>query len=144
MKKKKKNSRGKEAWGQPLCYLGLLHSPFALGYIGVNQLATGTFWSNSRYSSSDGHRALHEIASSRRELLDAAMCRPFLLGASAQVLRPKPVNPPLMVLRPKPPNSLAISVLHTRPPPLDTCHCRPRPAGTPSPLSLARPARPPS
>jgi hypothetical protein len=33
-----------------------------------------------------------------------------------------------MVLRSKPPNPLASSVLHTRPPPLDMCHRRPRPA----------------
>jgi hypothetical protein len=59
-------------------------------------------------------------------------------------LRSKLVNPPPMVLRLKPPNPLMSSVLHMRPPPLDTCHRRPRPAGTPSPLSLARPARSPS
>jgi hypothetical protein len=47
-------------------------------------------------------------------------------------------------LRPKPPNPLVSSVLHTRPPPLNTCHRHPRPAGTPSPLSLARLACPPS
>jgi hypothetical protein len=56
-------------------------------------------------------------------------CRPFLLGTSARVLRPKSVNPSPMVLRLKPLNPLASSVLHTRPPPLDTCHRRPRPAG---------------
>jgi hypothetical protein len=56
------------------------------------------------YSSSDGHRALHEIASPRRELLDAATCCPFLLKTFVRILRPKPVNPSLMVLRPKPPN----------------------------------------
>ena len=54
---------------------------------------------------------------------------PFLLGTSAQVLRPKPKNRPPMVLHPKPPNPLASSVLHTRPPLLDTCHRRPRPPG---------------
>jgi hypothetical protein len=73
-------------------------------------------------SSSDGHRASSLVASPRRELPDVAMCRPFLLGTSARVLRLKPVNPPLMVLRPKPSNRSASSVLHTRPPPFDVCH----------------------
>jgi hypothetical protein len=27
MKREKKNSRGEEAWGQPLCYLGLFYIP---------------------------------------------------------------------------------------------------------------------
>jgi hypothetical protein len=75
----------------------------------------------------NGHHASSSVASPRRELPDAAMCHPFLLRTSARVLRPKPINPPLMVLRPKPPNTLVSSVLHTRPPLLDTCHYCPRP-----------------
>jgi hypothetical protein len=96
-------------------------------------------------SSSDGHRTSSSVASPRRELPDATTGRPFLLRTSARVLRPKPVNPPpMVVLRPKPPNPLASSILPTRPLPLDTCHRHPRPVGTPSPLSLAWPIRPPS
>jgi hypothetical protein len=124
---------------------GLLHNPrFAPGYNWVKPLSPRALWSNPVSSSSDGHRASSSIALPRRELPDAATCHPFLLGTSTRVLRPKPVNPPPMVLRPKPPNSLASSVLRTRPPSLDTCHLRPQPTDTPSPLSLARPARPPS
>jgi hypothetical protein len=124
---------------------GLLYNPsFAPEYNWVKSLSSRTLWSNPVSFSSDGHRASSSVASSRRELHDAATCCPFLLGTSARVLRLKPVNPPLMVLRPKPPNSFTSSVLRTRPPPLDTCHRHPRPAGTPSPLSVARPARPPS
>jgi hypothetical protein len=67
----------------PSLIRAITHSPFAPRYFGVNQLATGVFRSNSMYSSSDGHHALHEIASPRRELLDAATCGPFLLGTSA-------------------------------------------------------------
>jgi hypothetical protein len=48
-----------------------------------------------------------------------------------------------MVLRPKPPNPLTSSVLHTRLPPLDTCHRRPRPAVRQVLLSPARLAHPP-
>jgi hypothetical protein len=63
------------------------------------------------------------------ELPNAATCHPFLLGTSARVLRPKPVNSPPMVLWPKLPNPLASSVLHTRTSPLDTCHRHPRSTG---------------
>jgi hypothetical protein len=71
------------------------------------------------------------------------MCRPFLLGTSARVLRLKPVNPPPMVLRPKLPNPLASSVLHTFPPPRRVSP--PSLIGwPPSPLSPAGLARPPS
>jgi hypothetical protein len=38
------------------------------------------------------------------------MCRPFLLGTSVRVLRPKPSN------------RSTSSILHTRPPPSDACH----------------------
>ena len=84
-------------------------------------------------SSSDDHRAFSPVASLRRELPDAATCRPSLLGTSARVLRPKPVNRPsdgfeVQTIKPS-----ASSVLHTRPPPSDACHRRPRPAGPPSP-----------
>ena len=54
-------------------------------------------------SSSDGHRAFSPVASPRRELPNAATCRPFRIGTSARVLRPKPVNLHRMVLRTKPP-----------------------------------------
>jgi hypothetical protein len=132
--------------GAPSSYLtGLLHNPsFAPVYKWVKPLSPRALWSNPVSSSSDDHRASSPVASPRRELPDAATCRPFVLETSARVLRPKPVNPPSMVLRPKPPNPLMSSVLHTCPPPLDTCHRRPRPAGTPSPLSLAWPTRPSS
>jgi hypothetical protein len=117
--------------GAPSSYLtGLLHNPsFAPGYNWVKPLSPRALWSNPVSSSSDGHHASSSIASPQHKLPDAAMCHPFLLGTSVRVLRLKPVNPPPMVSRPKPPNPLASSVLHTRPPPLDMCHRRSRPAG---------------
>jgi hypothetical protein len=136
---------GGEGDGAPSSYLtGLLHNPsFAPGYNWVRPLSPRALWSNPVLSSSDGHRASSSVASSRRELYDAATCHPFLLGTSARVLRLKPVNPPPMVLRPKPPNPLVSSVLHTRPLPwrvsLPSSIGRP-----PSFLSPARLARPPS
>jgi hypothetical protein len=130
----------------PSSYLiGLLHNfSFAPGYNWVKPLSPRALWSNPVLSLSDGHRASSSIASPRRELPDAATCHPFLLGTSARVLRPKPVNSPPMVLRPKPPNPLTSSILHMRPSPLDTCHRRPRPAGRQVLRAPARLACPPS
>jgi hypothetical protein len=132
--------------GAPSSYLtGLLHDfSFAPKYNWVKPLSPRTLWFNPVSFSSDGYRASSSIASPQRELPDAATCCPFLLGTSARGLRPKPVNLSPMVLRPKPPNPLTSSVLHTRPPLLDTCHRRPRLASTPSPLSLSQPACAPS
>jgi hypothetical protein len=131
--------------GAPSSYLiGLLHNPsFVPWYIWVKPFRPRALWSNPVSSSYDGHHASSSVDSPRRELPNAAMCRPFLLGISVRVLSPKPVNPSSLVLRPKPPNPLANSVLHTRPPPRRVSP----PSSTgrpPSPLSPAWLARPPS
>jgi hypothetical protein len=117
--------------GAPSSYLtGLLHNPsFAPRYNWVKPLSPRALWSKPVSSSSDDHRASSSVASPRRELPDVDTCRLVLLGTSARVLRPKPVNLPSMVLRPKPPNPLASSVLYTCPPPLEMCHHHPRLAG---------------
>jgi hypothetical protein len=120
----------REMWAPSSYLTGLLHNPsFVPEYNWVEPLSLRALWSNPMSSSSDSHRAFSSVSSPRRKVPDAVTCSPFLLGTSARVLRPKPVNPPPMVLKPKPPNPLGSSVLHTRPPPLDTGHHRPRPAG---------------
>jgi len=53
----------------------------------------------------------------------------FLLGTSARVLRPKPVNRPPDGFEAQTIKPSMSSILHTRPPQLDACHLRPRPSG---------------
>jgi hypothetical protein len=113
----------------PSSYLtGLLHNPsFTPIYFESNHLTRG------RYGPTRGNlhpmtSAPFRIASPWRKLLDAATCSPFLLGTSAWVLRPKPVKPATDDFETQTTKPPASSVLHTRPPLLDTCHRCPRPA----------------
>jgi hypothetical protein len=73
----------------PSSYLtGLLHNPnFAPIYFESNHLARG------HYGPTLSNLHPTEIVLPRRELLNAATCRPFLLGTSIRVLRLKPVKP---------------------------------------------------
>jgi hypothetical protein len=86
--------------GAAILYLiGLFYIPLkAPRYIRAKPISPRAKRSNPVSSSCDGHRVSSPVASPRRELPDAATCHPFLLGTSARVLRPKPVNPPPMVL----------------------------------------------
>ena len=106
--------------GCHLLFMGLLHIPHLPVDIQSEPASYRAFQSKPIQFSSDGHHALHEVASPRHELLDTTTCSLFLLGTSIHVLRPKPAKP------------AAGSVLHTRPPPLNMCHHRPRPASPPS------------
>ena len=107
-------------WGCHLLFMGLLHIPhLSLNILERTSQAQGHSSPTRHSFPSSGHRAPHEVASPRCELLDAATCRPFLLRTSTRVLRSKAAKP------------ASSSVLHMRPPLLDMCHHHPRPTGPP-------------
>ena len=93
---------------------------FALKCFESNHLTRGSYGPTIFQSIGRPH-FLHIFASHRCNLCDSATCRP---------VPPRKLRPDFEAQTRKP---SAGSVLHTRSPPSDACHRRPRPAGPPSP-----------